>query len=107
NGYGDMFYSNYDKRVARRQAWTNKDFDDLVNQGKAEPDAAKRVEIYRQAEQIIQEDVGYMPLVYRLDQYAFKPWVKGVPVNNQGYVVPDGNIFIRMLTKAFIDGRTE
>ena len=74
-------------------------------QGKAEPDPAKRLEIYRQAEKIIQEDVGYMPLVYRLDKYVFKPWVKGVAVNQQGYVVPDGNIYVRMLTKVYVEGR--
>lgn len=105
NSYGDMFFSNYDKRPARRQAWTNTDFDDLIIKGRSEPDAAKRLEIYRQAEQIIQEDVGYMPLVYRLDQYAFKPWIKNVPVNNQGYAVPDGNIYVRMMTKVSIAGR--
>ena len=74
-------------------------------QGKAEPDPAKRLEIYSQAEQIIQEDVGYMPLVYRLDQYVFKPWVKDVAVNQQGYVVPDGNIYVRMHRVASIEGR--
>ena len=103
NGYGDMFYSR--KSSGKRQAWSNDEFDDLVNAGKAEPDQAKRLEIYRQAEQIIQEDVGYMPLVYRLDNYVFKPWVKGVAVNQQGYVVPDGNIYVRMLTKVFTEGR--
>ena len=63
NGYGDMFYSR--KASGKRQAWSNAEFDDLVNQGKAEPDPDKRLEIYKQAERIIQEDVGYMPLVYR------------------------------------------
>jgi ABC-type oligopeptide transport system substrate-binding subunit len=103
NGYGDMFYSR--KTSGKRQAWSNAEFDDLVNAGKAEPDQTKRLEIYRQAEQIIQEDVGYMPLVYRLDNYVFKPWVKGIAVNQQGYVVPDGNIYVRMLTKVYTEGR--
>lgn len=103
NGYGDMFYSR--KTSGKRQAWSNDEFDDLVNAGKAEPDQVKRLEIYRQAEQIIQEDVGYMPLVYRLDNYVFKPWVRGVAVNQQGYVVPDGNIYVRMLTKVYTEGR--
>jgi len=97
NSYGDMFYSAYGSRQGKRQAWSNKEFDDLVNQGKAEVDPAKRLEIYRQAEQIIQENVGYMPLAYRLDNYVFKPWVEGVAVNSQGYTVPDGNIYIGML----------
>jgi ABC-type oligopeptide transport system substrate-binding subunit len=104
NGYGDMF--NSQKSSGRRQAWSNKDFDDLTVQGKAEPDPTKRLDIYLQCEKIIQQDVGYIPLVYRQDEYIFKPWVKGVPVNNQGYVVPDGNIYVRMLTKVFVDGRT-
>jgi ABC-type transport system substrate-binding protein len=90
----------------KRQAWSNAEFDDLVNQGKAEPDAAKRLAIYQQAEEIIQNDVGYMPLVYRVDNYVFKPYVKGVAVNTFGQLVPDGNIYVRMLTKAYIEGKT-
>jgi ABC-type oligopeptide transport system substrate-binding subunit len=105
NCYGDMYYSNYDKRPARRQAWTNKDFDDLVNAGKSEPDPAKRLAIYLEAEKLIQTDVGYIPVVYRLDQYVFKPFVKGVAVNAQGYVVPQGNIYARMLSTCYIENR--
>ena len=105
NGYGDMFYSR--KTSGKRQAYSSDAFDDLVEQGKAEPDPAKRLEIYRQAEEIIQTDVGYMPLVYRVDNYVFKPWVKGVAVNLFGQAVPDGNIYVRMLTKVSIEGRTE
>ena len=103
NGYGDMFYSR--KASGKRQAWSNDEFDDLVNAGKSEPDLAKRLEIYTRAEMIIQEDVGYMPLVYRLDNYVFKPWIKGIAVNQQGYVVPDGNIYVRMLTQVYNEGR--
>jgi oligopeptide transport system substrate-binding protein len=103
NCYGDMFYSR--KSSGKRQAWSNDEFDDLVNVGKAEPDPAKRLEIYKQCETIIQTDVGYMPLVYRTDFNVFKPWVKNVPVNAQGYQVPDGNIYQRMLTKVSVEGR--
>jgi oligopeptide transport system substrate-binding protein len=105
NGYGDMFYSQ--KASGKRQAWSNAEFDDLVNQGKAEPDPDKRLEIYKQAERVIQEDVGYIPVVYRLDQYAFKPWVKDVAVNRQGFTVPDGNIYVSMLNEVRVEGRPE
>lgn len=105
NGYGDMFYSAYNKRPARRQAWTNKDFDDLVNKGKQEIDPTKRLAIYLEAEKIIQNDVGYIPLVYRVDQYVFKPWVQGVPVNKFGGTVPDGNMPSRMMVSISISGR--
>jgi ABC-type oligopeptide transport system substrate-binding subunit len=103
NGYGDMFYSR--KASGKRQAYSSDAFDDLVEQGKAEPDPAKRLEIYRQAEEVIQTDVGYIPLVYLVDNYVFKPWVKGVAVNQFGQAVPDGNIYVRMLTKVSVEGR--
>ncbi|MCC6312501.1 MAG: peptide ABC transporter substrate-binding protein [Thermomicrobiales bacterium] len=105
NGYGDMFYSR--KSSGKRQAWSNDEFDDLVNDGKAEPDPQKRLDIYKQAETVIQEDVGYIPVVYRLDQYAFKPWVKDVAQNKQGFTVPEGNIYTRMLVDIHVDGREE
>lgn len=103
NGYFDMFYSRRD--TGRRQAWSNDQFDDLTIQGKEEPDPEKRLEIYRECEKIIQEDRGYVPTTYRVSFYVFKPWVKGLPVNRQGFVVPDGNIYVRMLSAVYIEGR--
>jgi oligopeptide transport system substrate-binding protein len=103
NGYGDMYYSQ--KASGKRQAWSNAEFDDLVNQGKGEADPDKRLEIYKEAERIIQEDVGYIPVVYRVDQYAFKPWVKDVAVNRQGFTVPETNIYARMVSDVRIEGR--
>lgn len=105
NVYGDMFYSR--KASGKRQAWSNDQFDDLVNQGRSESDPEARLAIYLEAETILQEDVGYVPLVFRLDQYVFKPWVKGVPVNDQGYLVPDGNIYLNMLQNVYVEGRPE
>jgi oligopeptide transport system substrate-binding protein len=103
NGYGDMFYSR--KASGKRQAYSSDVFDDLVEKGKAEPDSDKRLAIYLEAEKTIQTDVGYMPLVYRVDNYVFKPWVKGLAVNKFGQAVPDGNIYVRMLTKVSVEGR--
>jgi ABC-type transport system substrate-binding protein len=103
NGYGDMFYSR--KSSGKRQGWSNDEFDDLVNAAKAEADPEARLEIYKQAERIIQEDVGYSPIVFRKDQYAFKPWVKGVKTNRQGFTVPEGNIYVRMLADVSVEGR--
>jgi ABC-type oligopeptide transport system substrate-binding subunit len=105
NVYSDMYYSQ--KSSGKRQAWSNAEFDDLVNQGKADPDPEARLEIYKQAERVIQEDVGYIPVVYRVDQYAFKPWVQDVAVNRQGFTVPDGNIYVNMLSTLRIEGREE
>jgi ABC-type oligopeptide transport system substrate-binding subunit len=105
NGYFDMFYSR--KESGKRQAWSNEQFDDLVLAGKEAPTPDERLAIYLEAEKIIQEDVGYMPLTFFLDQYVFKPWVQGVEMNSFGQKVPDGNIYVRMLTKVSTAERPE
>jgi hypothetical protein len=51
--------------------------------------------------------VGYIPVVYRVDQYAYKPWVKDVAVNRQGFWVPYGVIYVRMLSTVRVEGRPE
>jgi ABC-type oligopeptide transport system substrate-binding subunit len=103
NSYGDMYYSK--KNSGKRQSWSNAEFDDLVEKGKSVPDPVARLDVYRQAERVIQGDVGYIPVVYRQDTYAFKPWVKNVAVNKQGFTVPYGNIYTRMSSQVKIEGR--
>ena len=103
NSYGDMFYSR--KTSGKRQAYSSDTFDDLVLKGKAEPDPEKRLAIYLDCEKTIQTDRGYIPLVYRVDNYVFKPWVKGVQVNKFGQAVPDGNIYVGMLRHVSVEGR--
>jgi ABC-type transport system substrate-binding protein len=68
-------------------------------------DPDKRLEVYKKAEEVIQGDVGYIPVVYRLDTYALKPWLKGVPVNKQGYTVTVGNMYTKMAERVSIEGR--
>lgn len=105
NGYFDMFYSQRD--TGKRQAWSNAEFDELTIAAKEETDPEARLEIYRQAETIIQEDRGYVPITYRVSYYVFKPWVKGLPVNQQGSVVPNGNMYVSMWSRITIEGREE
>lgn len=105
NGYGDMFYSR--KSSGKRQAWSNDEFDNLVDEAKGIADPEARLEAYRQAEMIIQNDGGYMPVVYRQDQVAYKPWVTNVPVNQQGFLVPYGNIYVKFLQDIAVEGRPE
>jgi ABC-type transport system substrate-binding protein len=104
NGYFDMFYGDK-PQGSKRQAWNNDEFNKIIVEAKAELDPDKRLEMYKQAERIIQEDVGYMPIAFRVDQYAFKPWMQNLPVNRQGFTVPDGNIYVRMLEQVYISGR--
>jgi ABC-type oligopeptide transport system substrate-binding subunit len=103
NGYFDMFYSN--KESGKRQAWSNPEFDQLVLDAKEPSDPEQRADIYREAERVMQEDVAYIPVSYRIAYNIYKPWVKGVPVNAQGYVVPNGNIYVGMWNTVYIQGR--
>ncbi len=103
NGYGDMFFSR--KSSGHRQAWSNDTFDDLVVKGKEAPTPEERLAVYLEAEKVIQEDVGYMPLVFRLDQVVYKPWVQNILVNQYGQKVPDSNIYVNMLRRATTDTR--
>ncbi len=104
NGYYDMFYGGK-PAGSKRQAWSNDEFDNVAVDAKSELDPEARLQLYVEAERIIQEDVGYIPVVYRVDQNAFKPWVKGIPVNSLGFNVPDGNIYLRAMTHYTIEGR--
>jgi len=104
NGYYDMFYGGK-PQGSKRQAWANAEFDRLAIEAKAVLDPEARLELYKQCERIIQEDVGYIPVAFRVDQYAFKPWVQNVPTNLQGYTVPDSNIYVRMFTQVYTSGR--
>jgi oligopeptide transport system substrate-binding protein len=103
NGYFDMFYSQKDS--GKRQAWSNAEFDALTIRGKEEPDPEKRLEIYRQCEIIMQTEVAYIPVVYRNAYYVYKPWLKGVPVNRQGFLTPSVNMYNRMWNEVYIEGR--
>ncbi|MBA2519053.1 MAG: hypothetical protein H0V24_05270, partial [Chloroflexia bacterium] len=104
NGYFDMFYGAK-PAGSKRQAWANDEFDAVCIEAKAELDPDARLDLYAEAERIIQEDVGYIPIVYRVDQNAFKPWLLDIPQNSQGFSVPDGNIYVRMFEEIAISGR--
>ena len=106
NVYYDMFYSGKPEG-SKRQLWANEEYDQIVEEAKGVLDPQERLEMYKEAERIIQSDVGYVILTYRLDVYAFKPWVQNIPVNTQGFSVPDGNIYTRALTQYKISGREE
>ncbi len=91
NEYYDTLYSKL--AGGRRQAWSNAQFDTLLEQGRAELDGDKRLEIYRQAEEVLQQDVGYVPVVWGVFFGMFKPWVQGVPRNSQEKLMVENNIY--------------
>lgn len=91
NEYYDTMYSKL--AGGRRQAWSNAEFDALLEKGREELDWQKRLELYRRAEEVLQQDVGYVPVVWGLFFGMFKPWVRGQPRNSREQVMVDGNIY--------------
>ncbi len=100
NEYFDTFYGK--KTTGKRQAWTNEAFDREVEAGRDTRDPKKRLEHYRRAEEILQTDVGYIPVAWVVRYAAAKPWVRGLQKNRQGETVIDGNIYVDMLAHLYI-----
>src|SRR6266568_3535479 len=71
NEYFDTFYGK--KTTGRRQAWVNDAFDKELEAGRDTRDQAKRLGHYAKAEEIMQTDVGYVPVAWVARYVAAKP----------------------------------
>jgi ABC-type oligopeptide transport system substrate-binding subunit len=100
NEYFDTFYGK--KTTGRRQAWVNGAFDKELEAGRDTRDPKKRLEHYKKAEEIMQQDVGYVPVAWVVRYAAAKPWVKGIEKNKAGAFVVDGNIYVDMVQHIYI-----
>jgi ABC-type oligopeptide transport system substrate-binding subunit len=74
NEYFDTFYGK--KTTGKRQAWVNDAFDKELEAGRDTRDTRKRMEHYAKAEEILQQDVGYVPVAWVVRYAAAKPIVK-------------------------------
>ncbi len=100
NEYFDTFYSN--KPTGKRQAWSNEQFDKVLEAGRDTRDAKKRLEHYLKAEELMQSDVGYVPVAWVVRYAAMKPWVRGIEKNKAGEPVVEGNIYVDMLSHLYV-----
>jgi oligopeptide transport system substrate-binding protein len=73
NWYGDLVVGDY-----RNSHFANATFNDLVKQGNAEPDVAKRVEIFHAANKILEDEQPMTALYNPVDLWLVKPNVKGL-----------------------------
>ena len=55
-------------------------FDRLVDESHRESDAARRAELYRQADSLGYANMGLVPLFFYNELYAVQPWVEGFEV---------------------------
>jgi oligopeptide transport system substrate-binding protein len=67
-------------------AWVNKEFDDLVNQAGVEPDAAKRIQLFQDAEKILVSDVAAVFLATQNIYQVWWPYISGIKPNSKGEV---------------------
>ena len=61
----------------KRQAWVNDAFDKELEAGRDTRDPKKRIANYAKAEEIMQTDVGYVPVAWVVRYAAAKPTVTG------------------------------
>jgi len=71
--YDDVFVQD-----ARNMHFVNQKFDELVKQGNAETDQAKRVQIFQAANKILEEEQPAIALYFPTDLWLIKPDVAGL-----------------------------
>jgi len=69
--------------------YSNAQFDKLTDQADVERDAAKRMDLYHQAEQIAVDEVGWLPLYNTKGNLLLSAKVKGLVYTPQGLVAED------------------
>jgi ABC-type oligopeptide transport system substrate-binding subunit len=64
--------------------YANPTVDGLLVRARAEPDGARRVELYRRAEQLIMDDAAVLPVWHYPYERVFQPYVRSVEINGLG-----------------------
>jgi oligopeptide transport system substrate-binding protein len=69
-----------------RTGYNNPQFDKLVDQADRETDPAKRLALYKEADQIVVNDAPWVPLYYPRDTELHKPYVSGIRASLLGHL---------------------
>jgi ABC-type oligopeptide transport system substrate-binding subunit/class 3 adenylate cyclase/tetratricopeptide (TPR) repeat protein len=67
--------------VLNSSRWRNKVYEGLVEEARRITDHGERMDLYRQADKILVEEAGIMPLMYGRKHLLVKPWVRKYPVS--------------------------
>ncbi|MHB9299597.1 ABC transporter substrate-binding protein [Fusobacterium polymorphum] len=65
--------------------YKNEDFDSLISKARETIDKEKRIDLYKKAQDIIQEDLPHYAILYPMQNFAYKKNIKGIEVNKRGY----------------------
>ena len=66
--------------------YKNEDFDNLISKARETTDKEKRIELYKKAQDIIQEDLPHYTLVYPKQNFAYKASIKNIKYNKRAYL---------------------
>ncbi|MDX3531470.1 ABC transporter substrate-binding protein [Streptomyces sp. ID05-39B] len=73
-----LYYTNASSNDGK---WSNKEFDDLVDKANAESDIAKAVETFQQAEGVLRDNMGAIPLWYQNGSAGYSERLSNVKLN--------------------------
>jgi oligopeptide transport system substrate-binding protein len=76
-------YWRSDTTFAQRMGYKNEEFDKLTKQADGELDPAKRMDLYKQAQQLLLADIPSAFGYNSTNSYMVQPWVKGVTTTPQ------------------------
>ena len=77
-------------------AYSRPEVDRLIDKARAERDYLKRVEAYRKIEAVVLEDAPIVPMINRLFQMVYQPYVHGIEVNALGgHYIPMKKIWLK------------
>ena len=65
--------------------YKNEDFGNLISKARETIDKEKRIDLYKKAQDIIQEDLPHYAILYPMQNFAYKKNIKGIEVNKRGY----------------------
>ena len=80
NTFLDLFVTD---GVQNETGWGNADFDRLIDRATREPDAAKRMQILHEAEEILMGELPVFPIYFYVSTNLVKPYVQGFFSNSQ------------------------
>ena len=66
--------------------YKNEKFDNLISEARETTDKEKRMKLYKEAQDIIQEDLPHYTLVYPKQNFAYKASIKNIKYNKRAYL---------------------
>ena len=66
--------------------YKNEEFDNLITEARETTDKEKRMKLYEEAQDIIQEDLPHYTLVYPKQNFAYKASIKNIKYNKRAYL---------------------